>query len=68
MKGNAKTWKQCPECGSPDYVRSKTVDLEITHKGGLVSRHISHATGMPWWFECLHCGFREPEYEAGARD
>lgn len=53
--------RKCPACGSRNYKRSKTVDLEITHKSGKVYRQIYHDGVYSWFFECLNCGYKEEE-------
>jgi predicted nucleic-acid-binding Zn-ribbon protein len=50
---------KCPKCGSRNYTRSKTVDLEITHIGNRIVRRIDNSAGMPWWFKCNRCGLYE---------
>lgn len=51
--------RKCPKCGSRDYKRCITTDLEITHQSGKVYRRIIHDGVYRWIFECLKCGYND---------
>lgn len=67
MAKRISMYSQCPKCGSCHW--KKTVDVGLTilsDKFGYKKRRVDHDGGMPWFFDCLECGYSESDDWCGA--
>lgn len=59
---DASHYRQCPKCGSKNYDRSQTQDVTYHHRRGQPTARRVYKVDMPWWFECMDCGYKENSY------